>query len=562
MKIFKQFLLLLTLYHSIAMVNAVTTEYTDAMNTLLNAPEFKEDARLSHLIYEYFLLESRFNIRTNPSSPVYKQGFDVVKNAEMWVEHVKPICDRLTDTYEDAKNANINEIEGYEDKKKFADATELFREQFETSVFKSCREYKESVKNFNRSDVGITFQMPRLLKRYREGYEDVKSQEDSTIALYKALKEQQSGRYQSRINNGEEINTLLTWLDVIGDDKDLISDWRNEYQSILDGWNTLIKTHANNPKIMAKSSLHADIYKKNDGDAIRADVALKFKDKYGLDVHSIILMDNSKRLNQRRLVIKDAQLIGESYTSIAFFAVIDQGNNILSSHRGWYEEVADQAPEIFIYQADNNFKSPRGDQTISTAQQKTHAEIRAENSARITAETERSNAQTKAQIATEAAAAKQAAEEESARLLADAQQQIDDANSNASSYGFIKLFSSLALIVAGLITAASFITPRLPASMAPSFNSLLEKLKPARGILGFVLLGLGTIVLLKGIIGFSFVAMVLSLVSIAIGTVLSHANILGSMQSTKTYVEKSQEFAMPIGLVSLGLGLLSLLGII
>ncbi|WP_395374250.1 hypothetical protein [Marinicella sp. W31] len=562
MKNLKQFLLLLTLYFAIPTVNAVKTEYTDAMNALLKAPEFKEDARLSYLIYEYFLLESRFGIRTTPSPQIYKQGFNVAKNAEMWVKHVKPICDRLTDTYEDAKNANINEIEDYEDKKLFADATEIFREQFETSFFKSCREYKATIKAFNQSDVGIKFYMPRILKLYRQEYEDVKSQENSTVALYKALKDQQSGRYQTRINRGEEINTLLTWLDVIGDDKTLISEWRDEYQTVLDGWNALIKKHANNPKIMAKSALHADVYKRDDGDAIRADIALKFKDEYGLDVHSIVLMDNSKRLNQRRLIIQDDQLVGQNYASIAFFAIIDQGGNILSSHRGWYEEVGDEKPEIFIYQADNNFKSPRGDQTISTAEQKTHAEIRAENSARIAAESEQSRAETQAQVAEEVAAAKQAAEEESARLLADAQQHIDDAKTSVSSYGLIKLLSSLALIVAGLMTAASFIASRLPASMAATFNSILEKLKPVRGILGFVLLGLGAIGLLNGIIGFSLFAIVLSLLSIAVGAILSSANILGSLELTKAHIEKLQDFAMPVGLAALGLGILSLLGII
>ena len=135
----------------------------------------------------------------------------------------------------------------------------------------------------------------------------------------------------------------------------------------------------------------------------------------------------------KRLVSVDGKLEAQDYATIAFVAVLDQGNSDLSAHSGWYEELAGSGPQVYLLPGHNNFKNPRVDQLVSTATAKTAKEKRNETSSRIAEESSENKKAITNQVAQQVEEAKREAKEESERLLADAQDQINNAQKQANS---------------------------------------------------------------------------------------------------------------------------------
>ena len=338
---------------------------TYQLNTLMASPSFARDQQLSKDIFEMisdYYVTTQSKVLANSDRKPY-EVVEKLKTGQLWERHIKPEYGRLKDTYEAAmKEKDFNDPA-------FVGVYNDFRRKFTDGIFKKCEQFEEMVEQYLSNKMQVNRVLPKSLERYMGDLKGI--QNSPTVCGVKAFFDQSSASYDSRINQRNGLAIMLAWLEDFQPDHPQLREWQSQFDTTNKGYMEAAESQVES--LFEKSVLPSDIHAYDTPANEEAGKQLRVKIKSLIDsqleqsVEQIILLGNGIYEDQRRLVIKDGNLLGEYFDAIAFAAVISAGEGKVSTHRGWYENVKDGGERLDMTAGEGNFDKPRVDQLVATA---------------------------------------------------------------------------------------------------------------------------------------------------------------------------------------------------
>ncbi|WP_223788249.1 hypothetical protein [Marinicella meishanensis] len=283
---------------------------------------------------------------------------DLQQFASFWQETMRPHCSRLINTYGAAmRESDFND-------EAFLNLYNQFRDAFNDPALKRCEEFKTSIEIYLK-EVGGNRSLPAMFNRYQSALDSLVA--GSVLTNSKAFSEQSSDRYTERMNNQATIQTHLMWLQAYQPDHPKLLLWQQQFEDLNMNYETIANSLA--AEMLPKSSLpldyHADDYPDEAaaGQALRQQIAAQFEQQFGQEASQVILRDGGLKPARRFIIVDNLPQL-QTYQAIPVVVVVRVNENLMSTHRGWFELFNSDHSRVVLSDRQNNFQAPNTDQMV------------------------------------------------------------------------------------------------------------------------------------------------------------------------------------------------------
>ncbi len=485
----------------------LTAHYTYAyqLEDLMASPEFAKDQQLATGILTSL---NEFAPRADyiasgghrkPHELHHKETF-----GQFWQATLKDQCSRLNKTYGQAmKESDFNDSA-------FLQIYNRFRNQFDDLALGKCDQFGKSIKKYIK-EVGSDRALPFMINKYQKSLEELNA--GSVHSGIKAFADQSTQRYTQRLNNRSTIQIHLAWLKAYNPKHPQLKAWEQQFNQLNDGFAASANDMVN--QLLPKSLLPLDYYADDQpaeiktGNALRQYISDLMNQQFGQAAQTIILRDSGLK-PARRFIVADGSVALQNYQAMPFVAVIDAGNGLVSTHRGWYEKIQGNEPRLVILPTESNFNAPRIDQTVTTQIPKNALELRQQRDA------ERNSKNNSVTNQTQMTKPRDHPKDRQTKLSI---QQPEIKTKGYFSF-FLGLMTALLLIMAGMIHAHSTLSRQLPKGVSRSIDQVNTMITPHMFLKGLALLGFGVFSLVQSAFHFLLINTIVSLLAVASGWLL------------------------------------------
>jgi hypothetical protein len=535
------------------------------LQRLMAAPDYPRDQQLAADLNA--TLHLYFPSVQNPviSSASYREPYavaDLMRVSTLWNSHIRAACKRLHERYRTVVLAGNHNDDGY------LNVLEQFRNSFADGVFGECEQYETMIQQYLQAKREMQHELPKRLQLYRESADQIVP--FSKVSTVKALSDQSSARYEQRLSNRVILQVLLQWMRDYQPNHPQLPAWEREYREVTAAFAQAASEYAQQllPKSQLPSDLHADDQPEQvaAANALRDRIATLFSAQFGHSPQQILLGDNVLR-DVKRLLLTEGKLQAEDYRAINFVAVLPAGSGLVSTHRGWYEQVAGAEAQLVLLEGEANVGEARPDQLVRAgdAPDTNRAEAEA-----VAAQHAQELAAREQRTAAEVADYQAQAQAEVAAQLAAAQALQDEYRSDVDGSGMSlrAVANGLLMVLAALLLLRPSLGNKMPAAITPA----LDALSAVRTPLAVLLAALGLIALVTSLLAFHLLGIVTGLLALVSALLLvaetlmqmpaSEGGRAGRIAQFKPWIATAQAYQQAIACAVLVVGLLMIVGLI